>query len=541
MQIVREKNENAQRVAEKIRVAGIPTWIPWLLAALSGVLQVVIFPLPNWTILCWVAIAPLLVALLKVGAACESRPWRAIRAGFLLGWLSGIIFYAGSCYWVYHVMTLYGGLSAPLGAGVLALFCLYVGLVHGLFGGSLALVASRPGWGARAMVLAPFLWIATELFRARVIGFPWDLLGTVLVDNLPLSRIATVTGVYGLSFDVMLMNAALAAVLVGKKQRRTLMLAAFILLVGIMETGSYFNPPASTVSGTARLVQQNIPLNVNWTAESYEQTLRDLAQISVMKPGEGMPGDPYPDLVIWPESPAPFFGNDSRYRQTLSRIAREGNAYVLAGSLGTVHGSENSQQVFNSAELVAPNGDWIARYDKIHLVPFGEYVPFKDLFSFAKKLTKEVGDFVPGTERLVLPVHSYKMGTFICYESIFPDEIRMFAKHGAGLLVNISNDGWFGDTGAPLQHLRMARMRAIENDRWVLRSTNTGVSASIDPFGRVVQQVRRNVRVAVDVPYGIVTSTTFYTEHGDWFAWTCAIISLGALFLRSPFRTVSSK
>jgi len=170
-------------------------------------------------------------------------------------------------------------------------------------------------------------------------------------------------------------------------------------------------------------------------------------------------------------------------------------------------------------------------------VPFGEYVPFKDLFSFAKKLTKEVGDFVPGTERLVLPVHTFKMGTFICYESIFPDEVRMFAKQGAGLLVNISNDGWFGDTGAPIQHLRMARMRAIENDRWVVRSTNTGVSVSIDPLGRVVQQVRRNVRVAVDVPYGIVSSTTFYTRHGDWFAWMCAIISIAALFLRSPFRT----
>src|SRR6185369_3380531 len=337
--------------------------------------------------------------------------------------------------------------------------------------------------------------------------------------------------------EIMLVNTALVAILIGRRERRILMLSAWILLVGMMETGSYFDGPRVTASGTARLVQQNIPLGIDWNATLYEQTLKDLADISVPKPGEGMPGDPLPDLVIWPESPAPFFGNDSRYRATLSSIAQRANAYVLAGSLGTVYGSENTQQVFNSAELVAPSGEWIARYDKIHLVPFGEYVPFKDLFSFAKKLTKEVGDFVPGTERLVLPVHTFKMGTFICYESIFPDEVRMFAKQGAGLLVNISNDGWFGDTGAPIQHLRMARMRAIENDRWVVRSTNTGVSVSIDPLGRVVQQVRRNVRVAVDVPYGIVSSTTFYTRHGDWFAWMCAIISIAALFLRSPFRT----
>jgi apolipoprotein N-acyltransferase len=311
-------------------------------------------------------------------------------------------------------------------------------------------------------------------------------------------------------------------------------------MIGMMETGGYLEPASSVSSGTARLVQQNISLNQQWTPENYQQTLAELKQISVPHPGEGMSGDPLPDLVIWPESPAPFFGNDLRFHQTLSTIATDAHAYVLAGTLGIVRGADASQ-IYNSAELVAPNGDWVARYDKIHLVPFGEYVPFKDLFSFAKKLTKEVGDFVPGTERLVLPVHSYKMGTFICYESIFPDEIREFANHGAGLLVNISNDGWFGETGAPFQHLRMARMRAIENQRWVLRSTNTGVTASIDPYGRVVQQARRNARVALDMPYGVITSTTFYTRHGDWFAWFCAvtyaIIAVLALFGRRPFRT----
>ena len=188
-----------------------------------------------------------------------------------------------------------------------------------------------------------------------------------------------------------------------------------------------------------------------------------------------------------------------------------------------------------------PKASWLARYDKIHLVPFGEYVPFKDMFSFAKKLTKDVGDFVRGTQRLVLPVHSYKLGTFICYESIFPDEIRQFASNGAGLLVNVSNDGWFGETGAPRQHLRMARMRAIENNRWVLRSTNTGVTASIDPFGRVVQQARRNVRVGLDMPYGVVTEYHFLHRHGDWFAWfahLCAIIAVSGA-VRAP--TISSR
>jgi apolipoprotein N-acyltransferase len=549
MQTARKNHENVQQQSQFSEALPLRnnkpriTWFPWLLAIISGGLQVVIFPIPNWTFLCWIALAPLLIALLDVGRATAGKPLAALRGGFLLGWISGIIFYAGSCYWVYHVMASYGGLSTPVAVGVLVLFCLYVGLVHGLFGALLAFVASR-GWGVRALVLAPFFWVATELFRARVIGFPWDLLGTVLVDNIPLTRIATVTGVYGLSFEIMLMNAALVAILYGRRERRVLMLAAAILVIGVVETGSYFEPASSISSGTARLVQQNISLDQRWTPQSYEKTLADLIQISVPHPGEGMLGDPLPDIIIWPESPAPFFTNDPRFHQTLSTIATDAHAYVLAGTLGVVHDGDASQ-LYNSAELVAPNGDWLARYDKIHLVPFGEYVPFKDLFGFANKLTREVGDFVPGTQRLVLPVLSYKIGTFICYESIFPGEIREFANHGAGLLVNISNDGWFGETGAPLQHLHMVRMRAIENNRWVLRSTNTGITASIDPYGRVVQRARRNVRVAIDMPYGVVTSTTFYTRHGDWFAWfcvmACAIIALLALFMRPLFRTGNTK
>jgi apolipoprotein N-acyltransferase len=543
MQIAREHQENAStgcQVGERPTSNQTPQsrWLPWVLAIISGALQVVIFPIPNWTFLCWVALAPLLVALLYAGRDSQGRPLAAIGKGFLLGWISGILFYAGSCYWVYHVMAYYGGLSAPVAVGILILFCLYVGLVHGLFGILVAFVASR-GWGIRALVLAPFLWVATELFRAHVIAFPWDLLGTVLVDNIPLSRIATVTGVYGLSFEIMLINAALVAILFGRRERRTPMLAAWIFIVGIIQAGSYLQPPQVIPTGTARLVQQNIPLDVQWTSQNYQQTLSDLAYISVPHPGEGMPGDPLPDLVIWPESPAPYFANDPSLRTTLSNIAIDAKSYVLAGILGVVRHSGGSQ-LYNSAELIAPNGDWLARYDKIHLVPFGEYVPFKNLFSFASKLTREVGDFVPGTERLVLPVHSFKLSVFICYESIFPSEVREFAKHGAQLLVNISNDGWFGNTGAPEQHLRMARMRAIENQRWLLRSTNTGISASIDPYGRVIQRLQRNVRVAVDVPYGVVTSTTFYTRHGDWFPWLCAIITLGALILRSPFRTGTS-
>jgi apolipoprotein N-acyltransferase len=238
---------------------------------------------------------------------------------------------------------------------------------------------------------------------------------------------------------------------------------------------------------------------------------------------------------VWPESPAPFYTGDAFFRGAVSEVARESKAWVIAGSIGVRNSMETPlppMQVFNSAALVSPAGDWTARYDKMHLVPFGEYVPFRRIFSFAGGLTAAVGDFAQGTSRAVLDAGGTKIGVFICYESIFPDEVRQFANNGAQVLVNISNDGWYGDSGAYAQHLAQTRMRAIENHRWLLSATNTGVTASIDPFGRTVARADRKIRTALTAPYALTSVTTFYTRHGDWFAYLCAIISLGALSMR---------
>ena len=214
------------------------------------------------------------------------------------------------------------------------------------------------------------------------------------------------------------------------------------------------------------------------------------------------------------------------------------------GNLGVRNASqtpEHATQVYNSAALVNPSGEWVERYDKVHIVPFGEYLPFKRVFGFAGGLTREVGDFSRGTSRSPLQAGKDKLGVFICYESIFPDEVRQFAANGAQVFVNISNDGWYGDSGAYAQHLKQARMRAVENSRWLLRDTNTGVTASIDPYGRVVAAVPRKLRVVLQAHYALSDATTFYTRHGDWFAYLCAIISLGALLMRLPFRTATKR
>jgi apolipoprotein N-acyltransferase len=223
-----------------------------------------------------------------------------------------------------------------------------------------------------------------------------------------------------------------------------------------------------------------------------------------------------------------------------SQTARESRAWLVTGTIGIKNGTANPMKVteaYNSAVLVSPNGDWVSRYDKVHLVPFGEYVPFQKLLAFAGGLTQAVGDFSPGNSREPLNAGGVKLGVFICYESIFPDEVRQFAAQGAQVFVNISNDGWYGDSGAYAQHLNQSRMRAIENNRWLLLATNTGVTASVDPNGRIVARLQRKVRAALAAPYALTDVTTLYTRHGDWFAYLCAIISAGILLMRIPLHT----
>ncbi|HXZ28829.1 MAG TPA: apolipoprotein N-acyltransferase [Terriglobales bacterium] len=507
----------------------------WLLAAVSGVLQVLIFPTPSLYFLSWIAVAPLLVAILgpRPSAAPGENAAPSLLRGFLLGFVCGLIFCAGNCYWIYYSMTVYGRLSPAAGAGVLVLLCVASAATdRGVFGLCLAWVARRGGQ-RRALVLAPFLWVAVELGRERLVGFPWDLLGYSQVDNIPLARIASLTGVWGIAFELVLVNAAFAAAWYLPPPRRGRMVAASLLAALVLQAGVLVKAPALPATHTARLVQPDIPIldPVQWTEQRFGGTLTQMAALSL--PAHGMA---HPDLIVWPESPAPFWDNDGRFRGLTGQVAMQAQAWMVVGELGLGPdpAGGNLPLMFNSAALVAPRGEWAGRYDKIHLVPWGEYVPAKDLFSFASKLTKESGDFTPGRRRLLLEAGGQRLGTFICYESIFPDEVRQFAAQGAQVFVNISNDGWFGPGSAPGQHLNMARMRAIENGRWLLRDTNSGITASIDPLGRVVDRAPRGVAAWLDAPYALVPETTFYTRHGDWFPWLCAIISLGALLFSFP-------
>jgi len=528
----------------------------WLLVGLSALLQVLIFPLPGLYILSWFALAPLILAVLRARPAGEleidgsvklraASPWQA----FLLAYACGVLWFAGTCYWIFGTMRQFGGMSTPLALLALFLFCLYLGLYHGLFGLLLSLMAGPGRDYRRALVAAPFLWVATELARTRITGFPWNLLGTAQVDNVPLCRIATWTGVYGVSCEIVLVNVAVAAAFLVPRQKRAALLVAALASAAVLQSGRLIDPPAAAANHAALLVQQNIPIAVRWPPDYFDRTLSEMTSLSLKSAADGIAQNPSElastghdsvkkfDLIIWPESPAPFYTSDPRFRNAISDLARRARTWVVTGSIGTAPPAQSGGQelIFNSAVVVSPTGEWTGRYDKVHLVPFGEYLPFPSLFSFAGGLSKEVGEFEPGSSRVPLDAGDERLGVFICYESVFPDDIRQFADRGAQVFVNISNDGWYGDSGAWSQHVNQTRMRAIENERWILSAANTGLTGSIDPYGRMVASSPRKERTTLVAPYALTYVTTFYSRHGDWFAMLCAIISLGALVERFAF------
>ena len=542
----------------------------WFLVILSAGLQIVIFPLPGLYGLAWVAVAPLLVAILRtrvpevlqleVKGQTRLLPATPFQ-GFLLGYACGILWFAGTCYWIFDTMHRYGGLPVPAAALALILFCMYVGLYHGMFGLLLAVAAGSntarskiaghkmetAGSAAsirRALGAAAFLWVAVELARTRITAFPWELLGYSQTGNFALTRITTLVGVYGLSFEILLVNSVFAAAFLAPREQRKRLMAAGCVAAVILQAGQLLAPAPAPADHAAILVQPNIPIQSGgmWTKEYFQDTLRDLTAVSLHPAEEPAPGRRY-DLIVWPESPSPFYTNDPMFRDAVSALARQAGTWVVAGSIGITpamhHGGQSSggegSQIFNSAALVNPQGEWVARYDKVHLVPFGEYLPFPQLFAFAGGLTKEVGEFQQGASRTPLDAGGERVGMFICYESIFPDEVRQGPLQGAHVLLNISNDGWYGDSGAWKQHLQQTQMRAIENDRWLLAATNTGMTASIDPYGRIVAATPRKVRTALAAPYALISGTTFYTRQGDWFAYLCAIISAGAVIARFVF------
>lgn len=512
----------------------------WALALLSAVLQLLPFsiagPVPLWRrVFCWVCLAPLLYALLSHNRNGKLlRPYQTA----LLAYLSGVLWYAGNCYWIYRTMHVYENIPSVASFGILLLFALYVGLYHALFGALVGML--RLKFSRTAVLLAsPFLWVAVELARARITGFPWDLLGYTQVDNLTLTRIAPWTGVMGLSFVIAAIN-ALWLIHPSIKDRRAKYLplgvaVVFVIFASYTATRNRSNVPEPT-QAVATLVQENLGVGTEGASsrESKQHMLDSFSQLS-LHPVIGLTqkdrrlyGTPVNDrsqIIVWPEAPTDFVDSDPILRHAISSLALKSGAPVIINDVTVASSTEDGRaNLYNSASFYLPDGSYAGHYDKMHLVPFGEYTPYKPLFFFVGHLLDDLV-FIPGTQRTLFNVGGKTYGVFICYESIFGDDMRLFARNGAQVLINISDDGWYGDTSAPWEHLDMVRMRAIENRRWVVRSTNTGITAAIDPSGRVTEMIPRHIRTSVQVAFGYRTDITFYSRYGDCFAWLCALIT----------------
>jgi apolipoprotein N-acyltransferase len=472
----------------------------WLLALSSAALLILAFPRFSIVWLAPFALAPLLLALAR------ERDW---RKRFLLGWAAGIVYWFGVCYWIQFVLAFHGGLGELAGWAVFLLFALAKGLHLGVFAIFAGMLMRR--WWAIPTVAA--LWVAIEVTHGSL-GFAWLALGNAAIDmSIPL-RLAPFTGVYGISFVFALMSAAVAVAALRRSRVELLWLAPIFLLPLLPAM-----PPVEPGRETALLTQPNLSETEQWTTESVARMKQSLVLLAL----RGALSDPAhpPSIIVWPEVPAPFYYyDDPAFHDLIDKLARTTRAYLLIGIVA--HTADGAS--LNSAVLVAPQGGPVSRYDKVNLVPFGEFVPWP--FGFANKISTEVGDFTAGKRVVVSPVGEHRIGTFICYESVFPNFVRKFAAEGAEVLFNISNDGWFGKSAAREQHLSMVRMRAAENRRWILRSTNDGITATIDSAGRLRGKLPLFVEAASSTGFNYIRERTFYTKWGDWFALLCAAVAL---------------
>ncbi len=480
----------------------------------------------------WVCLGILLLSLFG------ARPLVAFGCGFL----HALLFVLTSVPWIATVLTVHGGLSVAGGWGVLLLIAMVWGILTGFFAWCVQRLSRRSI--ELACVGVPFLWVTFEFARAHLpeISFPWNLLGYPASANLAFVQLTTITGIYGLSFLVAVFNSLLAWASAASTPSLGKRFACASIATAILLSAALTAPrlvPQSQAHHFARAVQLNFPEVESYPADWFHAHAADLDEISRISLA---PAGQQPDLLVWPEAPAPFSFQDSQFAKIASALAIRFGHPFLVGAVEWKPSVDPSDVAphgslfpYNSALLFDAQGQRVFVYDKVHLVPFGEYEPFPLIHHVVASVSGEVGGFHKGNKYVVGHLSQEKtFGVFICYEAIYPGEVRHFPAGGAQLLINISNDGWFGRSAAAEQHLRIARVRAVENRRWIVRSTNNGFTASVDPYGHVFRPLPPDVRAAADLPYDLRTDETIYTRFGDWFAWLCVIVSV--ILVTATFR-----
>jgi apolipoprotein N-acyltransferase len=494
---------------------------PLFLILISASLGILAFPKVSWSFLAWVAFGPFFMALEK----------KSSRERFVLGVLFGLIYSFGLFYWVTHSMIHYGGLGILTSYSLLLLLVLYLSLYTGVFSWLWGLIPSQ---GLFPLLWVPSIWVGLEYIRAHLFtGFPWEIMGHSQYNNLLVIQVAELVGDYGVSFLILLVNQSLYQLfLTGtpfkgwsrkwKESLLTLILLALTFLFGIRALENQISQDEKAPTIKVALVQGNIDQSIKWNPDFQGKTIEIYKQLSATFRQEA------PDLVIWPETAVPFyFKEDTRFSPQLYALARETGSYLLFGS-PAAETRKGIMHFFNRAYLLSPEGT-ASFYDKLHLVPFGEYVPMKRFFPFVGKMVEAIGDFSPGPGSHGLNHPKGKLGVLICFETIFSELSRAYKKDGCQFLVNMTNDAWFGQTSAPYQHLSMLTFRAIENRLWIARAANTGFSAVIDSSGQIIKRFPLFQSGGLYAKIPLRSEQTFYSRYGDLLIVFCCLVFLGGL------------
>lgn len=474
---------------------------PFLSAAFTGILLTLSFPSVGHPLFAWIALVPLLIALCNVNS----------KIAFRLGLLAGVIHFAGTIYWIPSVMANFGGLPVFMAWCVHLLFVLFLGSFIAVFAVSInSLVKS---FGQIGLMFAPAAWVAMELARIHLFtGFPWLLIGYSQVPFLAIAQVASIVGVLGISILVVAVNGAISYRLIERGNAHGLPVivtgAAFVVVFAFgalrLDRAVLLNEGTSL---TVAAVQGNVSQDDKWDATKREAILTTYLRQTREAAAAGA------ELIVWPEAATQFPLADDQRSQRIRSTARTTSTHLLIGT--TEIELDKQTRYYNAAHMVGPLGDTIGVYRKQHLVPFGEYVPLQDALFFVSPLVEAVGSFSAGRSAQALPFNNDLISTAICYEIIYPGLVRELVLAGAELLTTMTNDAWFGMTAAPHQHFQMARMRAIEQGRYLVRSANTGISGIVDPYGRVIDQSALFEEAVLVNEARLLKGLTFYGRIGD--------------------------
>ncbi|MBM3294047.1 MAG: apolipoprotein N-acyltransferase [Candidatus Aminicenantes bacterium] len=496
-------------------------------AAASGAVTALAFPKAGLMFPAWLGLIPLLFLL------SDKSPGRALG----LGWTAGTAFYAVLLYWIPAVPAHYGNLPPAVSLLVYFFLALLLASSWGVFGLVFALLRRR--LPAAAYWAAPFIWVGQEYLVTHLLtGFPWGLLGLSQTKNISFLQMSAVTGVYGLSFVLVLFQSLFVASVKFQNRLFFAVGTAFAVLVHAGGFLSLKTVPPTAESFPAAVIQGNVPSDVDWNDVGADFVLDlfdgylDLTRRAADRGAR---------LVVWPEFTVPlcFSCREPLSRSLAGRLqefVRETGTTLLVGT-NEESGPAESPRYHNTAVCLAPDLS-TTRYAKMHLVPFGEYTPYKKIFGFINRVTHAIGEVTPGTETVLHAFEGIPFGSPICYEVIFPDLVRRFTKKGAAFLVTITNDGWYGRSAAPHQHFAAAVVRAVENRRFLLRAATTGISGIIDPYGRVLVLSEIGTRTFLEAAVTPLRGLTFYARHGDVFAHLgltiVAVLLILSFFKRRP-------